>query len=77
MRGNAGFADRWLRALAGSWLWRPNYGRSRIHFLYHVFGNMHRRADLRRRLDIEEAVEGVWRATSPDRAKVRAGFTVE
>jgi len=49
----------------------------RTYFLYHVFGKMHRRADLRRRLDIAEAVEAVWRATSPDRAKVRAGFTVE
>ena len=43
----------------------------------HVFGNMHRRADLRRRLDIAEAVEAVRLATVPHRAKVRAGFTVE
>ena len=49
----------------------------RTYFLYHVSGNMHRRADLRRLLDIAEAVEGDWRATPPDRAKVRAGFTVE
>ncbi len=49
----------------------------RSHFLYHVFGNMHRRAVLRRWLGLEKAVEAVWLATVPHRAKVRAGFTVE
>ncbi len=48
----------------------------RTYFL-HVFGNMHRRADLRRRLDIAEAVEAVRLATVLHRAKFRAGFTVE
>ncbi len=38
---------------------------------------MHRRADLRRRFDIEEAVEAVRLATVQHRAKIRAGFRVE